>query len=173
MDATELMDATEFSKLARQGLDKHLELLKRRADILALLDRISLALREEFKIPDLELRFRSDVGSGNNDEGSLRFTCLKTTKDRRQLSLQVAVMVLPSEQGDKGRLDDYDFDTPEDFQQLLADEMKRPRFGVLLKKLIDSCRFDAPKSPGVPVPEPPNSIGTRSFLPPPDDLDGG
>jgi hypothetical protein len=159
------MDESEFGKLARQGLNIHLEYVRRRTEILAMLDRISLVLREEFQIPDLELRFRADGGSGNSrNEGSLRFVCMKTTKDRKQLSLQVAEFVLPSEQGEDGRLGDDDFATVEDFQQLLADEMKRPRFGVLLKQLLDSCRFDAPKPPD---PVPPDPIGNRNFIPPP------
>jgi len=165
------MEESEFGRLARQGLNTHLEYVRRRTEILAMLDRISLVLREEFQIPDLELRFRADGGSGNRNEGSLRFVCMKTTKDRRQHCVDVVDFVLPSEQGEKGRLGDYDFETVEDFQQLLAEEMRRPRFGVLVKQLLDGCRFDVPK---LPDSAPPDPIGNRNFIPPPtEDPDDG
>ncbi len=160
------MDASEYGKLARQGLDTHLNFVKLRAEILALLDRIGLVLREEFKIPDLELRFKPDRGLSTSDEGLLVLTCMagKTRKDRRQLSLQVAEFVLPSEQGEKGRLGDFDFVALGDFQQLLADEMKRPRFGALMKKIVDSDQFDPSSGAKLPVSD---SIGNRGFIPPP------
>jgi hypothetical protein len=159
------MDAMDFAKLTRQGLVQHLDFAQRRVDLLALLDRISVALRQEFMIPDLELRFRCEGGSGNShNEGTLRFFCQKTTKDRKQLSVRVADLTLPSDQGERGRLDTEYFNTVMEFEQLLAAELATPRVGVLIKQILDGCRFDPPKSPAVS--DSVNERSDRSFLPP-------